>query len=244
MIDMDKIEEFKALPAKQAKVELQKYALEALSLKVTKSKTSVAKMVEAILDEADKQANGVEVLVSTKPPEVDVNVQSTTEIIEIDTPFDEEKLDEALKVIRDETPDDAPVGTSQAKEIAALMDADFVAEMNAIAEPINSEQLTIKTPADVVIKPVTQSKSAKIIVDVDKFRPVVQLTGAPNVAYMNLSYWLYQWIENTPDWINRIVEYPNVGDRKMLKTVAYYVLLKGSVRIRESRNSAYFIVRA
>lgn len=77
--DMERIEELKALPSKEAKVALQEYAQETLGIKISRSKTTVTKMVEEMMDIADQRANGVEPVTSVAPPKVSVNVVSLTE---------------------------------------------------------------------------------------------------------------------------------------------------------------------
>lgn len=54
-----------------------------------------------------------------------------------------------------------------------------------------------------------------------------------------LSYWIWDWVEKTPDWKERVVEYPRIKEHQFLYSLIYYINLYGSFTVRETRNGEY-----
>lgn len=59
-----------------------------------------------------------------------------------------------------------------------------------------------------------------------------------------LSYWIYDWIVETDNWMTRVNEYPRVQEHKFLYTLIYYIQQYGKFTIRETRNGSYVTLKS
>ena len=58
-------------------------------------------------------------------------------------------------------------------------------------------------------------------------------------SFYPLSYWINDWIQETPDWYYKVNEYPRVQEHKFLYTLVHFIAKFGKFTIRETRNGAY-----
>lgn len=72
----------------------------------------------------------------------------------------------------------------------------------------------------------------------DDFSPSIILMGkAP--GYYTLPWWIYQWIEENPNWKQNPNKCPHYHALSILKSLLYYIKRDGSIMIRETRNSSF-----
>ena len=192
MIDMELIESFKELPARQAKNALVDYVQQ---FGITGLKKN--KKFDDLLAEVKDQLNESEVVKEPTPKKR--KKKKEPEVVEVEPPKPEPVVEEKVEVIT--------------------------------SIPIDSEEIEIKPEKE---KPVLSPK----------FRPAFNMLGSSkHTRYINIPYWIHDWIKSTPDWELKLEEYPNQHERKYMDTLVYFILKEGSIRVRETRNSRYDVLR-
>lgn len=226
MIDIEDIYRFRdELPAAEAKAAIQKYCKEN-GIKVPKTGISVKDQIGLIMDKLDAMANGITENKSFGPTEIDEEiVVDTTPITEcvdacpivlgddpdIMTPAVEDKLDQFMKeqVIDVSTP---------------KVDMNMLQSIGILSRIGNGD---------------VPSSGHHIVHIGNDYRPKTELIGYGKDAYMNLPYWILDWILEQPrDWKINVCNY-NGNDKDFLIDMLYYIQVNGKVKIRESRNSEY-----
>lgn len=72
----------------------------------------------------------------------------------------------------------------------------------------------------------------------EEYGPRFSLMGrAP--GYLNLPWWIYEWISANADWKDRPTDFPHPTAHDTLFTLIYYINRDGSVNIRETKNSRF-----
>lgn len=90
----------------------------------------------------------------------------------------------------------------------------------------------IYIPTQIEIKPTDSLIS-------ERYVPKHDLIGRSVDAYINVPYWITDWIVSVnSDWKYKIAEYDGY-DKEYLTDMIYYIKLNGKVIVRESRNSAF-----
>lgn len=105
--------------------------------------------------------------------------------------------------------------------------ADVIVE--APVEPINEEAL------DQAIQHIIDSEAFELPAD---YSPSLIKIG-PGAGYCTLPWWVYEWIESTPDWKSRPYDFPHDHSIDNVLSLIYYIKREGQVRIRETRNSRF-----
>lgn len=108
----------------------------------------------------------------------------------------------------------------------------------------------VESSNETVNGPVEPEKLAEIVAEKPKathfelpenFSPTIILMGkAP--GYYTLPWWIYEWIEKNPDWKSNPESCQHYHALPVLKSLIYYIKRDGNVKIRESRNSRFFIL--
>ena len=232
MIDKAYIEEIRQLDRKESKGALANYAKETFNIDLQKNK-SFDNMV------ADLE-KGLHTLASEPMPE-DEGGMTIADLIQADdelngqSPFEEAK-EEAVQLLIDSV-DVAPevvevVGTGTVVYDEPVINAPIIPEIE-FTEPAGfdkgliAEEVKAETP-DIIDLPAN-------------FNPTMILFGrAP--GYCTLPWWIYQWITENPDWKARPYDFMHPSAHSTLLTLIYYIKKDGQVRIRETRNSRFFVL--
>lgn len=69
---------------------------------------------------------------------------------------------------------------------------------------------------------------------------LISIGKAP--GYVTLPWWIYSWILENPDWKSRPNSFPHHYGIDTLLSLIYYINRDGQVRIRETRNSRFFVL--
>ncbi|QAY01275.1 inhibitor of prohead protease [Aeromonas phage ZPAH1] len=230
--------------APEAKAKIQTYAKEC-GFKISKSNISVDDMIQKLLEMADEKENeklNASPMDKVPTPKVDVEYKPSETKVEVPVePMEPigynppevefEKLTEAIQkeelYIKEKLSMDG-VGIPTADELIKT----------------SGELYTPSVPEDgksVEVAKTAASEPEKVDLDwMTGFTPKTSLIGVTGKQYMNCPYWILDWIlETGPTWKSKISENPRVSDHAMLKTVLYYIVINGSVTVRESRNSQY-----
>lgn len=125
--------------------------------------------------------------------------------------------------------------------------------------------LVIKTPQPQVIKPEIIDKPEEVLKEKELevkeeikpqeyipktskyvlpegFTPTIALMGkAP--GYYTLPWWIYKWILENEDWKDRPDECPENSAINILKSLIYFINKDGQIRIRETRNSRFYVLK-
>ena len=75
----------------------------------------------------------------------------------------------------------------------------------------------------------------------DNFSPTLIKMG-PGAGYCTLPWWIYEWITQNPDWKEKPNQFPHHYGMDTLYSLIYYIKREGQVRIRETRNSRFFVL--
>lgn len=221
-IDFEKVFELRdTLPAAEAKIAIQAYA-KGIGIKIPKTGIGVKGMIELLMDKADQEANGsFEPAANSSPPDVDTNrvVISDPELTEV--------LQDQYEVLS-ELPGEILSRASDKR-------------MMIISEPLSETGFT----------PEQEEKLQAAIIRIDEieenvfvlpetYEPRNDLIGRAPDAYLNLPYWILDWIISAGrDWKCKVKEYDDKSEIGYLYDLLYYIRLNGKVIVRETRNSHY-----
>lgn len=215
--------------APEAKVLLQAYAKQR-GIKVSKSNTSVDKMINKILEIADSRENGrIGVVQSVEKP--------VSKFIG-DVVIDDEEVP-APKLIADD-------GSHLLDDDVEVVEQPKV-EPVEISSPEPVESVSTPEPVQPIVEAVEmQEKASQSVSDKEfelepNFVPSVSLIGRVGHQYINIPYWVLDWIESVgyANWKKQIHKYPRENEIKILKSMLYYINTNGSITVRESRNSRF-----
>ena len=219
MLDQAYIDELKTLGVKESKEKLAEYASQ-FNIVVKKTR-SFDNIVADIRTELER-------LASEPMPEQPTEGLSISDLIQADdeisgnSVFEPEAKPEALAALR------GNLAESPKEDIVEHAVVEVVKETAKILEPVLDE------------KPVVKPKSTQFLLP-ENFSPTVILIGkAP--GYCTLPWWIYEWIEKNPDWKLNPDACPHYHAIAVLKSLIYYINRDGNVKIRETRNSRYFIL--
>lgn len=127
----------------------------------------------------------------------------------------------------------APIG----EVVVAVMDAEGKQIIvQSPVEPINEEALK-----EAIQKIADSEASAELFELPDNYSPSLIKIG-PGAGYCTLPWWVYEWIEKTPDWKSKPNSFPHHYGVDTIMSLIYYIKREGSVRIRETRNSRFIVL--
>lgn len=165
-----------------------------------------------------------------------------------------EKFKEEIGKLNDEPlPESEPGGLTMA-ELLAQEDSRIAVQASEDKQPapeVEQEaapEVLIAPPPVETIKPdetptrvkETQPEAIQEQSDVElpaDFTPKLSLIG-PAPGYTNIPYWVWDFIQQNPDWKSKIHTAREV-DQRILYTLLYYIKRHKAVQIRESRNSRF-----
>lgn len=234
-IDLNAINEIKDNnSAPDAKIKLQAYAKE-FGFKLSKSNISLDGMITKLLEMADEQENKkIDAVPSVKTPEPKLDVNITE--FGIQTEHKPESQDIGVAEKNEDCPDvGCPIN---------LLDevVEEVKENLLSNQQVTSIEITKKDGEIIsMVSPVEPVEHIKIETKIsDDFKPHFSLIGPVGNQYINVPYWVLDWIQEKgfSQWKDKIEE-ARKTDHNMLNTLKYYIQINGSVTVRESRNSQY-----
>lgn len=138
----------------------------------------------------------------------------------LDTPVNDPELDAAIHKAADE-----------------ILDMVDQHKVEVITSPDFIDSTKIETMAKEVVKSNDRKADLMALLPPD-FKPCFTPMGEIEGFYP-LSYWIYDWIQETADWQWKINEYPRVQEHKFLYTLVYFIATYGKFMIRETRNGEY-----
>lgn len=230
-IDFDKVFEMRdTLPAAEAKIAIQAYA-KIIGIKIPKTGIGVKGMVDLLMDKADQEANGsFEPAANSSPPEVDTNRVVVT------APLGDFEQFEPVGTYTASAPDAYPADLP-----GVILSQASDERMMVIGEPISEAGFTPEQEEKL------QAAIARINADEEDmfvlsetYEPRNELIGRAPDAYLNLPYWILDWIIAAGrDWKRKVKEYDDKSEIGYLYDLLYYIRLNGKVIVRETRNSHY-----
>lgn len=238
MIDLDVLIGFRRdLPVDEAKRAIQDYAA-GYGIRV-KRQFAIDKMIELVLEAADEKINEeMEAVATMAKPKSDTDNSVLVE--------DEDKP----SVVQDAV--DGFSEFMETDDIKALMPGAPIERVSELEPGYDTIGYSKPIPIQEYFSPEQLEKLAEQISPMhiqgavapekkefrfpDDFRPM-NLIGK-NPAFLNVPYWVLDWIVQTKDWKLNMDTYPHT-DVSYIQTILYYIRMNGSICVRESRNSQY-----
>lgn len=212
-IDYEKVDGFRALDAKEQKGALADYAMTVFAVKLNKQKSfdnMLADLVAALPDDEEKP----ELLIDSPEPEI---VAYKGEV----------------------TMGEPVIEAPNIPDVVIDASADFMEYVKEVAPEVADQ---IQLVPDVVEAPVSASDEFKgELVWLEGFSPTIFMMGrsASSNGYYTCPWWIYDWIKQTPDWYKDPDSCPHASAIDTIKSLAFYIVRDGEVRVRETRNSRF-----
>lgn len=212
-IDYEKVDGFRALDAKEQKGALADYAMTVFAVKLNKQKSfdnMLADLVAALPDDEEKP----ELLIDSPEPEI---VAYKGEV----------------------TMGEPVIEAPNIPDVVIDASADFMEYVKEVAPEVADQ---IQLVPDVVEAPVSASDESKSeLVWLEGFSPTIFMMGrsASSNGYYTCPWWIYDWIKQTPDWYKDPDSCPHASAIDTIKSLAFYIVRDGEVRVRETRNSRF-----
>lgn len=212
-IDYEKVDGFRTLDAKEQKGALADYAMNVFAVKLNKQKSfdnMLADLVAALPDEEEKP----ELLIDSPEPEI---VAYKGEV----------------------TMGEPVIEAPNVPDVVIDASADFMEYVKEVAPEVADQ---IQLVPDVVEAPVSASDESKgELVWLEGFSPTIFMMGrsASSNGYYTCPWWIYDWIKQTPDWYKDPDSCPHASAIDTIKSLAFYIVRDGEVRVRETRNSRF-----
>ncbi|BBC78248.1 minor head protein inhibitor of protease [Escherichia phage EcS1] len=237
MIDKIYIDELRELDKKEAKEKLADYAL---TFNITLKKTkSFDNMVADLSEEMKKLAS--------EPMPEDIGGMSISDLIQADDELT------GTSVFKDEAKDEAKtllIDSIGAPSVEAKIINSIQAPIGEVVTVIHSEGIeTIPT------KPMTEEdlpaleKAIEQIIESEKvfelpkdFSPTLAQIGR-GLTYVTLPWWIYEWITKNPEWKVNPHSFPHHYGIDTILSLLYYIKRDGLVRVRETRNSSFQVIK-
>lgn len=232
MFDKEYFEELRSIAAsddkeaqKTAKNELADYAKQ-FEIKVKKT-WSLETMITNVESELIKMASEMESEETEGTSITDLIVAADT--AEDKVVFDEvdPSLVEAMKEPEPEIIEDKPILNETVEEVKQ--------------EPIPE---VVETPVADIFSDEAEHRAdvTNDMVDLSNFRPTINLIGGGR-GYYCLPWWIFDWIQNTPDWKAHPERFPHAYVHDTLKSLIYYIKRDGSVKVRETKHSQFHTLK-
>lgn len=225
MLDNAYIDEMRELDNKDAKTMLADYGKTfGVDLKKTKSFDNML----ADLEEAVSK-------IAEEPMPEDNDGMSITDLIDSKDDGDELLIDEIRSAVQsgDIKIGDEPLNVEIPEEVQKA------AEEKGLVIVSSDESISGNTIEDAV--EIIKKDESKFKLP-ESYGPRMSLMGrAP--GYMNLPWWIYQWISENKDWKDRPTEFPHPTAHDTLFTLIYYINRDGSVIVRETKNSRFVTLK-
>lgn len=212
-IDYEKVDGFRTLDAKEQKGALADYAMTVFAVKLNKQKSfdnMLADLVAALPEDEEKP----ELLIDSPEPEI---VAYKGEV----------------------TMGEPVIEAPNVPDVVIDASADFMEYVKEVAPEVADQ---IQLVPDVVEAPVSASGESKgELVWLEGFSPTIFMMGrsASSNGYYTCPWWIYDWIKQTPDWYKDPDSCPHASAIDTIKSLAFYIVRDGEVRVRETRNSRF-----
>lgn len=241
MFDKEYFEELRAIAAsddkeaqKAAKTELADYAKQ-FDIKVKKT-LSLENMIEFVETELTKLASEMEE--ETQEEGTSINdLILAADTADDKVVFDEvdPSLVEAMKepeIVIEETKEESPAVEPVIEEVKSDVEEAPEIKVESPVTNIFSDEAEHRSPAH----------DTESMADITDFRPTIVLMGTGR-GYYNLPYWIWDWIQQNPDWKKYPERFPHAYVHDTLKSLIYYIKRDGDVKIRETRNSQFHTLK-
>lgn len=212
-IDYEKVDGFRTLDAKEQKGALADYAMTVFAVKLNKQKSfdnMLADLVAALPEDEEKP----ELLIDSPEPEI---VAYKGEV----------------------TMGEPVIEAPNVPDVVIDASADFMEYVKEVSPEVADQ---IQLVPDVVEAPVSASDESKgELVWLEGFSPTIFMMGrsASSNGYYTCPWWIYDWIKQTPDWYKDPDSCPHASAIDTIKSLAFYIVRDGEVRVRETRNSRF-----
>lgn len=225
MLDLEYIKELSEMSKKREAKELLFEYAQSFGIQVKKN-LQFDEMVASLKEQLESLAN-------EPMPENNTGV-SITDLID------------AANVVKDED-----VFNEGAKEAVVELLIDAVSEqqitVHDVAEEVEKavvEEEPKQEQAEVLVEqPIEVVESTATLFELpDNYSPSIQMLGGTHNCYVTLPWWIYEWITQNPDWKQKPHAFPHHYGVDTILSLIYYIKRDGFVRIRETKNSRFYIL--
>lgn len=236
---------FGSLPTAEGKKKLADYAMKHHGVKLARNKSfenmmnDLEEAVNATFEEARAEAGDAKEQIDMEE-RVDLSdaVEIDPDLMDKDESENEFDVDEADETIAPEVTEptekaEEPTPLAAPGEIRSIKDIP-VEDQEKIRRGLETGEIVVGAP----VTPVTPVEAHSITFP-EGYQPKYRLVGPEGRAFINIPYWVYDWMQGRP-WRSEISECPY--DKELLKSLAFYIERDGSVAIRESRNSKFIVI--
>lgn len=243
-LDLDKIDSFRELDQKDSKAALATYAA-TFGVKLNKQKSFDNMLLDL-----------VEEVPAPKPEKPDVDLDTP---VVFDASRDlEEETDVSLMVTPVhpvvQEPEKSVFNvermevTAKNRELEGGNDSwTFENDQSAKPEFVGSDEDLEKLSDDLRRKALLKILPADMVSSVlpEHFSPTIILMGAggSRKGFCTLPWWIFDWINQNPDWKLDPDACPHYSARDTLRSLIYYIQRDGDVTIRETRNSGFHVLK-
>ncbi|WDS61731.1 hypothetical protein [Cronobacter phage vB_Cdu_VP8] len=239
-IDYDYVNGLRELERKEAKDLLAEYAKEYFNLELKRSKsfdTLVKEIDEFVASHSDEDIPYGEGF-------------STADLIDaVDHLEGKDQFDEAdervVAQVKGIIEEKAPAEIVLSSPISPIGDVHTTVDVQESGLQVASTEIPAKF--DTLIEAAKAIKADEegsdlYVYDLKGFVPHLYMFGR-HPGYAHLPFWIYDWIKANPDWKANPEKCPHWEAHQTLKSLLYYIRRDGQVRIRESRNSRFDVLK-
>lgn len=219
-LDLDKIDSFRELDQKDSKAALATYAA-TFGVKLNKQKSFDNMLLDL-----------VEEVPAPKPEKPDVDMDTP---VFVDPNRNLEEEDEVSLMVAPVFPVEEQLNGEWTVEINRdKIDEDGV---STVLHGEEAEQELLKMIA-------AQQPDGEYKLP-EHFNPTIILMGAggSRKGFCTLPWWIFDWINQNPDWKLNPDSCPHYSARDTLRSLIYYIQRDGDVTVRETRNSGFHVLK-
>lgn len=236
--------QFGSLSTAEGKKKLAEYALKNYGVKLVRNKSFENMMndfentIIASTEEARKNAGDAKEQIDldervdfSDSVELDPDKM---DIDDVETGVNSKPVDEIVKMLEEPAPVVQEIEAKQLVEPGEIRSINDIPpeDQEKIRAGLSDGTLVIEGSLPIAEKEYTVSFP-------EGYTPKYRLVGPEGRAFINLPYWVHDWMQGR-NWRIEIAECPY--DKELLKSLAFYIERDGSVAIRESRNSKFIVI--
>ncbi|QPI13929.1 inhibitor of prohead protease [Serratia phage 4S] len=231
MLDQDYISELRELEdKKEAKTKLIAYAKESFNLDVKKSKgfDSIIADIEQHIKDYEAEAGLVESEEGSFSPS-DLVDEANIEAMQGD--------EVTLGILQD--PD---VVKTEPIELTIGSPVEPIGELPEGVETYVGRDHEDPAKLEKLVESIKEAESDSEMYDIGDFVPTVMIIGK-STGYAHCPWWIYEWIRDNPDWKSNPTRFMHPSAHQTLFSFIYYIKRDGFIRIRETKNSSFHILK-
>ena len=245
-LDLDKIDSFRELDQKDSKAALATYAA-TFGVKLNKQKSFDNMLLDLVEEVPAPKPEKPDVDLDT-PVFVDPNrnLEEEDEVSLMVTPVhpvEEQQYFGEFEMITERTPEQ--IREMNTPKVKLNGEWTVVTDHSGIDEEGNSTVLHGEEADIELLRMIAEQQPAGEYKLPEHFSPTIILMGAggSRKGFCTLPWWIFDWINQNPDWKLDPDACPHYSARDTLRSLIYYIQRDGDVTVRETRNSGFHVLK-